>query len=79
MTAKADIIDALVAGKQTGPEIAKTLGVSLQYVCRIAAEIKCRPKPCALGRPVNNCKQENVASNLDFCENFFATARPKET
>lgn len=58
MTAKADIIDALVAGKQTGPEIAKALGVSLQYVCRVAREIKRRPKPCTLGRPINNCKQE---------------------
>lgn len=55
---KIKIIDALIAGKQTGPEIAKTLGVSLQYVCHIAREIKRRPKPCTLGRPLNNCKQE---------------------
>lgn len=58
MATKGKIIDALLEGRQTGPEIAKAIGVSLQYVCRIAREIKHRPKPCAMGRPLKKCKQE---------------------
>ena len=60
MALKGKIIDALVEGALTGPEIAKALGVTLQYVCRIAREIKRKPKPCTLGRPVNNCKQQVI-------------------
>ena len=64
MASKGKIIDALVEGALTGPEIAKTLGVSLQYVCRVSREIKKKPKPCRLGRPLNNCKQEVLDSEM---------------
>lgn len=59
MALKGKIIDALMDGEMTGPEIAKTLGVSFGYVCRIARAIKCRPKSCTMGRPTKQSLQRN--------------------
>lgn len=68
MTAKADIIDALVAGSLTGAKIARLLCVSRQYVSQVAKEIGVKPyrpapKPPYQRKPVDPLREQRKKYN----------------